>query len=1228
MSRRPSIRSVLRFALLTGAIGLLSSGLTVATAAAAVFGNSGTLRAEGNVDLPRFPSISPDGETVVFSWRGDLWKVPFGGGTATRLTSHPGRDHDSAWTPDGSMIVFESDRDGTTNLWRMAPDGTGLRRITDLDTSVALGGVGHDADGEVVVGFTGYLEGDLYRSPRPYEVSIEGGEPRRLHDAFGGLNVRSPDGTRAAFERGNAKWERRHYRGDDRRNVWIHDGVEGGFSPLTDWEGNDGKPRWSGDDAVFFLSDRQNSTHNIHRQPLGGGEAEAITDFEEIDVAGFDATADGRKIVLHRWDSLYTIDLDDPDSVPRPLVIMAPEDALDSEENLDISRRVTESALNPDGKSIAVIAYGEVVVRGTDDDSLSRRVTETHGRERDLAWSPDGTTLYFTSMNGGNASIMTATVARTRDEIKQNYADRTAPEEADEEVEESTDPEAEGSKDDADGNAGPDDSPAEASEAKPAEGDASSEDDAESKKDAESEGDSAAKDDAEAEDESDPLLDPARWADAVSFELTPLLDAGTNDHRALPSPDGMKLGFIRGLGDLMLFDLATGEETLLRAGWDRGIEFEWSLDSAWIVFDQADMNFNQDVFIVPSDGSAAPINISRHPDNDGGARFSADAKVLAFSSERDGEEYDVWYVFLDRELEKLAEPELEKYFEDAGKAAKKRKPLDPNKVRKALAAAAAAAVTDAEGEPDPDASNQVAEGEGSEEEADAPPFTTEDLETAYLRLRKLTSLPGNETRLTMLSAGNAVLFSSSTSAPGVSGLYTVKWNGTGRKRLGDSVSMMGLSEDGGRLVAVGSGSAKTIDVGSGKVTSYPIKMRIRLDLEAQSSEKFLEAAGIIGAIFYDPEMKGLDWPALTERYHELARKARTADEFNWVANRLIGELSSSHMGIRARAETMPLSQSIGRLGVDLEVVDNGYRVTGIIEGSPAVETEMPLQVGDVITAIDLEPLDLDTTPPDTVGGRLRGKSGSEVILTVLRTEPASEDGTMQDPVELDLLLTPISNSAVRGLVYRATQRRRSALVDEWSGGRLGYTHIRGMNQPSLDEFERDIFAAAEGRDGLIVDVRDNGGGWTTDRLLASIMARPHAYTVPRGADPSITGTYPQDRLYIQRFMLPMNMLCNEKSYSNAEIISHAFKTFERGTLVGQRTHGSVISTGGTSLIDGTSVRLPFRGWYLESGEDMDNNGAIPDIVVTQTPEDEAAGIDAQLKAAVDDLMKRLDETSP
>ena len=101
-----------------------------------------------------------------------------------------------------------------------------------------------------------------------------------------------------------------------------------------------------------------------------------------------------------------------------------------------------------------------------------------------------------------------------------------------------------------------------------------------------------------------------------------------------------------------------------------------------------------------------------------------------------------------------------------------------------------------------------------------------------------------------------------------------------------------------------------------------------------------------------------------------------------------------------------------------------------------------------------------------------------------------------------------------------------------------------------------------------------------------------------------------------------SMLCNEKSFSNAEIISHAFKTMKRGKLVGQQTAGGVISTGGTALIDGTTVRIPFRGWFLPDGTCEERNGATPDILVPQTPEDEAKEYDGQLKTAVDDLLSR------
>jgi len=224
-----------------------------------------------------------------------------------------------------------------------------------------------------------------------------------------------------------------------------------------------------------------------------------------------------------------------------------------------------------------------------------------------------------------------------------------------------------------------------------------------------------------------------------------------------------------------------------------------------------------------------------------------------------------------------------------------------------------------------------------------------------------------------------------------------------------------------------------------------------------------------------------------------------------------------------------------------------------------------------------------------------------------------------------VLIEPISYGALNNLWYEAEVRARRARVEELSGGRLGYLHIRGMNMPAVRNFERDLYAAAHGRDGLLIDVRDNGGGSTTDILLSSLTAPRHAYTVPRGADEDDArpDAYPRDRRLIYQYQRPISVLINQHSFSNAEIFAHAIKTIGRGKLVGTQTFGGVISTGGFRLIDGTFVRMPFRGWYLPDGTDMEHNGAVPDISVDQLPSDEASGRDPQLEAAVQELLDRV-----
>ena len=189
-----------------------------------------------------------------------------------------------------------------------------------------------------------------------------------------------------------------------------------------------------------------------------------------------------------------------------------------------------------------------------------------------------------------------------------------------------------------------------------------------------------------------------------------------------------------------------------------------------------------------------------------------------------------------------------------------------------------------------------------------------------------------------------------------------------------------------------------------------------------------------------------------------------------------------------------------------------------------------------------------------------------------------------------------------------------------------------MNWPSFERFERELTASGLGKEGIVIDVRYNGGGWTTDMLMTVLNVRQHAYTIPRGAAKSLnkehqnfTQYYPYgERLPFSSWTKPSIAMCNENSYSNAEIFSHAYKHLGLGTLVGQPTFGAVISTGGAGLMNGSFVRMPFRAWYVKATkENMEHGPAVPDIIVANQPDSKANGDDPQLKKAVDELLKQI-----
>ena len=1149
------------------------------------------------VDLPRNPSISPAGDEVAFSWRGDLWKVPSEGGLAVRLSAHPSSDLRSAYSPDGRWIAFNSRRDGNLNVWLMSRTGSELRQVTFSDLGVVLG---QFAPGGESLTVHGRIEGDVYRASRPYLVPTAGGPLRRLHDAFGSEAALSPDGRFVAFTRGESSWSRRNYRGPDSRDVWLYDLAEARFVQITTWAGNDGMPHWAGRRKLLFVSDRLHERCNVFVTELtedGAGRLPPLplTEFRDRDVTDLDAAFDGTRAVCTAWDALYRIELSPAAGaarLPERIEIEAPADALDTRRLQAIDREVSEAALSPDGKTLAVIAYGEVFVRALGEHEPTRRVTHSPARERGLAWAPDGVSLYFSSDRAGGESIYAAEVLLTKTELKARYASATAPESSASvagtqsgsiAAPDSGSPPAEAASSE-DGN---DDAASGSDEGVAGQSGGQAGDKGEGKpkkprrtggkkKGAEQgdKSDSAGKTDKEPDKADQGPSAGDRWADALRFQVSTVVGGESLDRDPSPSPCGKWLAFRRGLGELWLKDLSSGEERLFLPGWDGQLHWRWSPDGRWLAYSQQDRNFNSEVFLAPVDGSRPPVNVSMHPDDDYDPVWAADGKSLAFVSTRDGSA-DVYLLYLDRALEGMDRRELEAHYEAAGKALKARKPLEP----------------------------------GARAEL---PALELDLERAYLRLRRLTDWPGDESGLVIAPDGSAVYFSGSEA--GDPGLYRIRWDGKDKKQLGGEARLVGSDLSGAKLLAIGAQRAHLIPSGGGKAEVQPVSAQLEIDEAALASQKFREAARTLGETFYHPEMKGLDWPALSERYHALAIRTRTPDEFSEVASRLIGELNASHLGISPPPERSPLDQPSGRLGVDLVPSEGGFRVLRVLPGGPAAQVGMRLEVGDLISEVERRAIE----PSDTWEQLLRARVGDDTLFTVRRELPGRDQ-----PSELLLLLRPISFRAESDLRYQAWTEERRAAVERASAGRIGYLHIRGMNLPSLVEFERDLYAAAYGKDALLIDVRNNGGGWTADRVLASLTARVHAYTVPRGADPGHAEGYPQGRLYIQRFTKPVNMLCNEKSFSNAEILSHAFKTLGRGTLVGEQTYGGVISTGGTTLVDGTRVRLPFRGWYLPDGTDMENNGAIPDLRIPQTPEDESADYDRQLERATSDLLERL-----
>ncbi|GAA5224982.1 S41 family peptidase [Membranihabitans marinus] len=1039
-----------------------------------------------NSYLVRYPDLSPNGQSLAFSWQGDIWLMDMEGEEGIRrMTVKESYESHPRWSEDGERLVFSSNRYGNADIMELSVATGNIKQLTYHSASDQE--PSFDGQGNVYFS-TRRTYRQLERESEIYILPQGGATPYRYLNALGFEPNVSPDGRFIAFVKGGCRVSREQYRGPANRDIYLYNVDKKTYTQLTKDEGMDVQPRWTKDNELYFLSARSGK-YNIHRMSIDKqGKASgitAVTKFTDDGIRNFTVSADGSAIVVEHQDGLKMVN--PKNGRAKALEIELPEDShFYNREFTSLDQSIQDFSISPNEKYVALSAKGEIfVIKNDDNNPRSNRLTHHQWKDYSPIWTSD-TTLSFLSDRTGVEDLYSLSSADT----------------------------------------------------------------------------------------SQSSLFHSYQMDIVNQSNSPDRELGI-----YPSPDLKKIALLKGTGHLVVYDVdSTGRWSspiTLLDGWSPPTGITWSPDSRWLAYSQKDLYFNAEIFIQAADGSGEPINVSMHPRGDSNPVWSKDGRKLAFKSNRNNGDDDIWFVWLQKEnWEKSKQEWKEEKYDDVD-------------FKKSSQSGSSKSLSDS---------------------------VYIDVDKIYRRLVQVTSLPGDESNIIIDNSGETIYFNGHSE--GKLRFFSIKWDGSELKTvLPSPVYRSQLSSNGKSLYYISRGKLMTLNLDSKKAKNIPFSASINIDREEERAQVFEELWRVLNDRFYDPQFHGQNWQGLKEKYKPWAMAASTQQDFRDMVNDMLGQLNSSHMGLYGDNPEKVKAISTGKIGIEVMPTKEGIEISHVVPLSPADREESALKVGDRILAVN----GVEVSPQENFWIHWMETTEQKIWLKIER-----------DGQSMDIYIRPQKSMAKE--LYEEWVEERRALTDKYSKGRLGYIHIQGMNWTSFEAFERELTASGYGKEGLVIDVRYNGGGWTTDMLMTVLTVQQHAYTVPRGASDNLknhekyANYYPYgERLPLSAWTLPAAAICNHSSYSNAEIFSHAFKNLGRGPLIGEPTFGAVISTSGTSLMDGSYVRLPFRGWFVKkTGDNMEGSPAVPDYVVYNPPGQKAEGEDDQLKKAVEVLLSEMD----
>jgi tricorn protease len=386
---------------------------------------------------------------------------------------------------------------------------------------------------------------------------------------------------------------------------------------------------------------------------------------------------------------------------------------------------------------------------------------------------------------------------------------------------------------------------------------------------------------------------------------------------------------------------------------------------------------------------------------------------------------------------------------------------------------------------------------------------------------------------------------------------------------------------------------------SAEPVRIPFQAKMTVKRDEEFAEMFVQCWRALSDQFYDARHHGVDWEGVRAKYQPLVKHVAQKEDLYSLISLMLGELNASHLGISGR---LPVADEVtADLGLlfDESYTGPGLKVAEVLKRGPADKRGVNIKPGDIIVAIDR----IDLTERTNLSQLLNNKVGEGVLLHV-----SDDPKGARRRVEV----TAIDRGRASQLMYERWIQHNAEAVAKASGGRIGYIHIPSMDDAGMEVFVRALYSDHFDKDALVIDVRYNGGGFTHEQILNYLAGREHTFFRQRNGGEGLVL-----RNYDRKWTRPLVVMINNRSYSDAEIFPHAFRTMGLGKLVGQATGGFVIGTNSTRLIDGSTFRLPRTGVFTNKGVNMEKQGVSPDVAVEVTPEDWSKGIDSQLLKAVE-----------